>query len=39
MFIASKGGYIPEDAEKMISRREMSQKMIKEVGVPENEIV
>lgn len=39
LFVTSKGGYIPEDGEELITRREMTRKMIKEVGVPESEIV
>lgn len=38
LFVASKGGYVPEDAKELISQREMSLKMIREVGVPESEI-
>lgn len=39
LFIASKVGYIPEDGEKMISKREFMQQMVQELGVPESEIV
>lgn len=38
LFISSKAGFIPEDAEKMISRRDMTQIMIENIGVPEEEI-
>ena len=39
LFVASKGGYVPENAEELISRREMIDKMINEVGVPEDSFV
>lgn len=39
LFVSSKGGYIPENAEELISQREMIEKMISEVGVPEDSIV
>lgn len=39
MFLTSKAGYIPEDAEKMISRTEMSNMLVKKAGVPEADIV
>ena len=39
MFVTSKGGYIAEDAEAMISRTDETKRMIKELGVPEDEIV
>ena len=39
LFVTSKGGYVPENAEELISRREMIDKMIKEVGVPEESFV
>lgn len=34
LFVTSKAGYIPEDAEKMISRRDKIQIMIENIGVP-----
>jgi hypothetical protein len=37
--VTSKGGYVPEDADNLISQREMIQKMVREVGVPEKSIV
>lgn len=39
LFISTKVGYIPEDADKLISRREMTEKLIKDFKVPEDEIV
>jgi len=39
LFVTSKGGYVPENAEELISRREMMDKMINEVGVPEDSFV
>ena len=39
LFISSKAGYIPEDAVNLISRSEMIKKLVKDVGVPESEIV
>jgi hypothetical protein len=39
LFITSKGGYVPENADDLISQREMIEKMISEVGVPEESIV
>ena len=37
--MSSKGGYVPEDADNLVSQREMIDKMINEVGVPEKSIV
>lgn len=39
LIISSKVGYIPENAKKMISKRDMIEKMVKELKVPESEIV
>lgn len=39
LFIASKGGYVPENAQELVSQREMIRKMVVDVGVPENSIV
>jgi aryl-alcohol dehydrogenase-like predicted oxidoreductase len=39
LFVATKGGYIPEDAEKMISRTDEMRRMVKNLGIPEDEIV
>jgi hypothetical protein len=39
MVVSTKGGYIPEDAEKMISRSDEIRRMISELKVPEEEIV
>lgn len=39
LIISSKGGYIPEDAEKQISRSDEITRMISKLGVPEEEIV
>ena len=39
VFIQTKGGYIPEDAERMISKTDETQRMIQKLGVPEEEIV
>jgi aryl-alcohol dehydrogenase-like predicted oxidoreductase len=39
MFVTSKGGYIAEDAEKMISRNDEIKRLVSEVKVPEEEIV
>ena len=39
LFVASKVGYLPEDAENMISRAELAQTLISDVGVPQEEII
>ena len=39
LFIASKGGYVAEDAERMVSRNDEIKRIIKDLGVPEDEIV
>lgn len=39
MFVASKGGYIAEDAERMVSRTDEMQRMVNVLKVPEEEIV
>lgn len=39
LFIASKGGYVAEDAEKMISKNDEIRRMLGELGVPEEDIV
>ena len=39
IFVSSKGGYIAEDAEKMISRSEEMRRRVGELGVKEEEIV
>eukprot|EP00347_Sterkiella_histriomuscorum_P019348 403341986 len=39
IFVASKGGYIPEDAEKMQSQQDMIEHMLTELKVPEKDIV
>ncbi len=39
LFVATKGGYIPEDAEKMISRTDEMRRMVKNLGIPEDQIV
>ena len=39
LFVASKCGYVPEDASEMISQREMTLKLVQEVGVPEDSFV
>jgi aryl-alcohol dehydrogenase-like predicted oxidoreductase len=36
LFISTKAGYVPEDAENMILRTEMINKLIKEHGVPQD---
>lgn len=36
--MTSKGGYIPEDGDELITQRAMTEMMINEVGVPEGEI-
>ena len=38
LFVASKGGYVPEDADEMISQREMIEKLL-DLGVPQDSIV
>jgi len=39
LFISSKGGYVAEDAEKMISKNDEIRRMVGELGVPEEDIV
>ena len=39
LFVTSKGGYVAEDAEKMISRNDEMQRMVAKLKVPEEEIV
>ena len=39
LFVSSKVGYIPEDAERMISRTDEMHRMVKTLGVPEDQIV
>jgi diketogulonate reductase-like aldo/keto reductase len=39
LFVTSKGGYVPEDADNLISQREMINKLVNEVKVPEESIV
>jgi diketogulonate reductase-like aldo/keto reductase len=39
LVVSTKGGYIPEDAEKQISRSDEIRRMISELKVPESEIV
>ncbi|CDW83369.1 UNKNOWN [Stylonychia lemnae] len=39
LFVASKVGYVPEDAERMISAREAIETLIQDLKVPESEIV
>ena len=39
LFVASKGGYIPEDADKMLSKRDMMKLMVDDWKVPETDIV
>lgn len=39
MFVQTKGGFIAEDAEAMISRTDEMSRMVKKLGVPEEEIV
>ena len=34
LFISSKGGYIPEDAEKQISRSDEITRMLKDLKIP-----
>lgn len=36
MFIATKVGYIPENAKKMVSKRDMIEKLVKELIVPDD---
>lgn len=36
LFVTSKGGYIPEDGEEMVSRNTMMGRIIQEAGVPED---
>lgn len=38
LFVTSKVGYIPEDATELISQREMIEKLVTQVGVPDSEI-
>lgn len=38
LFVASKAGYVPEDAENLISQRDMVAKLVSEAGVPEDAI-
>jgi predicted aldo/keto reductase-like oxidoreductase len=35
LFLSTKGGYIPEDAEKMLSKRDIMKMMVEELKVPE----
>lgn len=39
LFIASKAGYVPEDAENEIPLRQMMQRLVERDGVPEDSIV
>ena len=39
LFVASKGGYVVEDAEAMVSRHDEFTRMVKKLKVPEDEIV
>jgi aryl-alcohol dehydrogenase-like predicted oxidoreductase len=39
LFVTSKAGYIPEDATELISQREMIEKLVTIVGVPDSDIV
>ncbi len=39
MFITTKGGYIPEDAERMISKTDETKRIVEKLGVPEEEVV
>ncbi len=39
LFVSSKGGYIPEDGERMISKTDKMKQMVEDLGVPEAEIV
>jgi aryl-alcohol dehydrogenase-like predicted oxidoreductase len=39
LFVQTKGGFIPEDAEAMISRTDEMNRMVRKLGVPEEEIV
>ena len=39
LFVASKAGYIPEDAENEVPLRQMIQRLIEKDGVPEDSIV
>ena len=36
VFVASKVGYIPENAKKMINRTEMMERLVQEVKIPED---
>ena len=39
LFVASKAGYIPEDAENEVPLRQMIQRLIEKDGVPVDSIV
>lgn len=39
IFVSSKVGYLPEDAENLISRNDLMTTLINDIGVPETEIV
>lgn len=39
LFIQSKVGYLPEDAEKMISQEELAETLVNDHRIPESEIV
>ena len=37
--MSSKGGYIPEDGERMISRTDKMKQLVELLGVPEADII
>ena len=39
IFVASKVGYLPEDAEKMVSAEDLAETLVSDLRIPENEIV
>lgn len=39
LFVASKVGYLPEDAEKMVSAEELAETLVNDYKIPEKEIV
>jgi len=39
LFITSKAGYVPEDAQNMISQRAMIEKLVQEENIPEQDFV
>jgi aryl-alcohol dehydrogenase-like predicted oxidoreductase len=39
VFVQSKAGFIPEDAERMVSQNDEINRMVSKLGIPETEIV